>query len=524
MLVEINHKHAYDVSSRFPFTNFMSYGNFGKEIPTKNAKNSGPLNDAEIHFGIVPQNSMKYSRVLVVNEVSWGIVEAKYFSSSNCSGSKHIGDPISSHENAAKAHDGNSQTFWSTEDKIQKMAYVGLKREESDVLRSVHIQLTQSTSDVARMRIQVSADGTLWTTAGIVDDISPYKGQGGYCFDISPKSERHFTITKVVMKPDPLYTQFVCSSVMLAYEDSNGIWNTVATKMNSSVATTMEINVFSDKWKLHSFESTEQWCRMKIYVYGRELGAKWSRCTYDECVSSHVDGSPYYTTARQACMLGCDIAAFGSGRAPDGSEIFACNDVIALFGKANVFNYHACVNSMRRFFGMSFRPFDAESENSYSLLVRAKDSSGSDSTQDVTITITDVDETPSFSNCVRYVKENTRNGDAVGPPVTASDFDRGTYGLLEYTILEEKQFSRTNLLWATVKGSFSIAPSSGQISVAKATIDYESVKEYSILVRATDKGNLDTTATVTIFVEDINESPVFPHIISNSCPYSWLMK
>jgi hypothetical protein len=164
MLVPLSQKHTYDTSLRFPFTNYVSFGNFGPGIPHLGSKNSGKLTNAELHFGIVDRNAAKYSRIVSIGEDFWGVVEAKYFSSANCSGQEHSGIPISSHLNAGNAYDSKTNTIWSTEDKPETMSYVGLQWEEAAVVRSVYLELSKSTSDDARIRIQSSEDGKLWTT------------------------------------------------------------------------------------------------------------------------------------------------------------------------------------------------------------------------------------------------------------------------------------------------------------------------------------------------------------------------
>ena len=101
-----------------------------------------------------------------------------------------------------------------------------------------------------------------------------------------------------------------------------------------------------------------------------------------------------------------------------------------------------------------------EATDSYTIRVRASATGGSDNI-DVTITVNDVNETPSFASATysRSVNENVPSGSDVGGAVTASDPDGDT---LSYS------------LTGTGSSSFAVS-SSGQITTA-AAIDYEATK------------------------------------------------
>ena len=137
---------------------------------------------------------------------------------------------------------------------------------------------------------------------------------------------------------------------------------------------------------------------------------------------------------------------------------------------------------------------DRETKASYSVTVTASDGSLSDTTT-VTISVTDVNEAPSFasSTATRSIAENTASGQNIGTAVAATDIDGDT---LAYT------------LGGTDASSFSIVSTSGQLQT-NAALDRETKASYSVTVTATDGGNLSDTTTVTINVTNVNEAPTF---------------
>ncbi len=142
---------------------------------------------------------------------------------------------------------------------------------------------------------------------------------------------------------------------------------------------------------------------------------------------------------------------------------------------------------------------DYETKASYSVTVSVSDGELSD-TIDVTIIVTDIDETPAnrapiFSEgegTTRTVDENTEAGNNIGNAISAIDADEDT---LRYT------------LSGTDATSFDIVNTTGQLKT-KAALDFETKKAYTITVTVTD-GNLTDTINVTINVSNVNEAPFF---------------
>ena len=148
---------------------------------------------------------------------------------------------------------------------------------------------------------------------------------------------------------------------------------------------------------------------------------------------------------------------------------------------------------------------DHEDKSSYEVTVTVKDPSNASDRITVTITVTDVEESPAFpadEDGARNVAENTGAGEDIGDPVAAEDNDGDS---LTYT------------LGGDDAASFDILASTGQLQT-KAALDHESKSSHSVTVSVSDgydaEGNTDTatddTISVTITVTDVEETPEFP--------------
>ena len=141
---------------------------------------------------------------------------------------------------------------------------------------------------------------------------------------------------------------------------------------------------------------------------------------------------------------------------------------------------------------------DHEAKDRYTVKVKTSDGNGGVDTIEVTITVTDMNEAPSFDSATarRNVPENTAANLPVGPAVSAKDPDDGD--------------SLTYSLGGTDSASFGINGNTGQITVGTGTrLDYETKPSYEVTVTATDLLNLSDTITVTINVTEGNDPPVF---------------
>ncbi len=110
---------------------------------------------------------------------------------------------------------------------------------------------------------------------------------------------------------------------------------------------------------------------------------------------------------------------------------------------------------------------------------------------------------PADGNYDRSIRENTRAGANLGAPVRATDAnnDRLTYSI-------------------AASDEFEIVDSTGQLRT-KAELDHEGRDQHFVAVTATDPGGLTDTVSVTITVEDVDETPVVsgptsPEVAENS--------
>ncbi|KAA0146321.1 hypothetical protein FNF29_08136 [Cafeteria roenbergensis] len=151
---------------------------------------------------------------------------------------------------------------------------------------------------------------------------------------------------------------------------------------------------------------------------------------------------------------------------------------------------------------------DFETKSSYTLTVQVQDDGAAEpgparlaDTATVTISVIDVNEPPTLQDAAASIAENSAQGTPVGAAVTGTDPERS---VLAYSIAGGNTGS-----------AFAIDSTSGQISVASsAALDFESVKAFTLRVRATDDGkpngpHLFGEADVVVSVLDVNEPPVF---------------
>ena len=140
---------------------------------------------------------------------------------------------------------------------------------------------------------------------------------------------------------------------------------------------------------------------------------------------------------------------------------------------------------------------DYETRSSYSVTVVARDDHGASASIEVTISVTDENDPPSFDSdsTTRSVAENTEPGQAIGDPVTATDPDPGD--TLTYS-LEDKDDA----------AAFDIDEAHGQLRT-RAALDHETRSSYSVTVVAEDSQGDSASIEVAIAATDEPESPSF---------------
>ena len=139
--------------------------------------------------------------------------------------------------------------------------------------------------------------------------------------------------------------------------------------------------------------------------------------------------------------------------------------------------------------------FDYEAKNSYSIRVRSTDHGGLYTEKQFTISVTNVNETPTdIALSGSSVAENQPSGTAVGN-LSTTDPDSGntfTYSLVSGT-------------GSTDNASFTINGSALQTAAA---FNFEAKSSYSVRLRTTDQGGLWYEKVFTINVTNVNEAPI----------------
>lgn len=143
---------------------------------------------------------------------------------------------------------------------------------------------------------------------------------------------------------------------------------------------------------------------------------------------------------------------------------------------------------------------DYETTPNFNLSVQATDNGtpSFSNTGTVAIRLRDVNESPQMADATFSVPEHSSNGFLLGD-LSASDPDLG----------QSKTFSITS---GNGAGIFAINSSTGRITIVNgAALDFETSPTLSLTIQVTDDGNpsLSQSATVTVHVQDANDSPIF---------------
>lgn len=146
---------------------------------------------------------------------------------------------------------------------------------------------------------------------------------------------------------------------------------------------------------------------------------------------------------------------------------------------------------------------DYESQSAYSLVVRVQDNGVpvQSASFGVTIVVLDVNEAPSVRVSAIYIQENVN----------------ATRSANTFAVTSDPDFNDSTTLSMVACAPTALCPfvfdwSSGNLST-HSTLDFEAQDSYSLTFRVTDKGQLASEATLTVYVVDVNEYPV---IVSSS--------
>ncbi len=139
-----------------------------------------------------------------------------------------------------------------------------------------------------------------------------------------------------------------------------------------------------------------------------------------------------------------------------------------------------------------------EAKSSYEVIVRTTDSGGLTYDKTITITVNDLNETPTdISISASTIDENidTTGGTSIG---TLSSTDPDAGDTFTYSIEGGAD-----------QGNFSIGGGgSDELILTAGILNYEAKSSYEVIVRTTDSGGLTFDKTITITVNDLNEGPV----------------
>ncbi|MDE0017114.1 MAG: cadherin domain-containing protein [Candidatus Poribacteria bacterium] len=210
---------------------------------------------------------------------------------------------------------------------------------------------------------------------------------------------------------------------------------------------------------------------------------------------SNVNEAPTFTEGDSATRTIAENTAAGEniGAAVAATDVDANTTLVCTLGGTDAasFSINGTTGQLQ-----TRAALDYETQTSYSVTLTVSDGSLTDRI-DVTITVTDVNDSPIFTDgdsTTRTVAENTASGENVGAAVAATDAD--TEDVLTYS------------LDGTDASSFRIVSTTGQLQT-RAALDYETKSSYSVSVSVSDSKSGSDSIDVTIDVSNVNEAPTF---------------
>lgn len=146
-------------------------------------------------------------------------------------------------------------------------------------------------------------------------------------------------------------------------------------------------------------------------------------------------------------------------------------------------------------------PTDSNGDSIYDVTVQVSDGSGGSATQNISVTVTDLDEFDvgvigDANAAANSVNENASNGSLVGLTAVAADSD-ATNNTITYSLDDD------------AGGRFAINAGSGVVTVADGSLlNREAAASHGIIVRATSTDGSFSTQSFTISVGDVDEFDV----------------
>ncbi|XP_072486691.1 protocadherin beta-1-like [Notamacropus eugenii] len=269
------------------------------------------------------------------------------------------------------------------------------------------------------------------------------------------------------------------------------------------------------------FEMTEKY---ELSVQATDGGGLSSHCKVLVEVADVNDNPPEVTVTSLSTLLPEDslpgtVVALFSVRDRDsgdhGRASCSIPDNIPFILKPTFSNYYELVTDAA---------LDRERVSSYNVTVTAVDS-GSPSLsawETVTVQILDInDNLPLFnqSSYTMYVTENNSPSLMIGG-VNATDSDSGQNAKVTYSIWLENKNSPFSSPFISINSE------NGHVYILK-TLDYEEIKDFKVIVQASDSGSPSLSTNVTVYVVIVDENDNAPVILyplqNHSASYSELV-
>jgi VCBS repeat-containing protein len=210
-------------------------------------------------------------------------------------------------------------------------------------------------------------------------------------------------------------------------------------------------------------------------------------------ISPVVDSDAAADTVAENSVIGTAVGVIATATDPDGTDVVTyslTNDAggrFAIDPNTGVVTVAGVI--------------DREVAPSYNITIRATSSDTSFTSMTVTISISDVNEspvsTPVDANATgNSVAENAANGTLVGITASATDSD-ATTNTVTYSLVDD------------AGGRFAIDPNTGVVTVADGSLlNFEAATSYDIVIRAASSDLSTATQVMTITLIDVNETPV----------------
>jgi hypothetical protein len=183
---------------------------------------------------------------------------------------------------------------------------------------------------------------------------------------------------------------------------------------------------------------------------------------------------------------------------PDAGDTFTYT-LVAGTGSTDNGAFNIAGNQLR-----ASNSFDFETQNSFSIRVRTTDTGGLFFEKVFTITVTNVNETPTDLN----LSNNSL------PENAGVNFVIGSFSTVDPDVGDTFTYTLVAGTGSTDNGSFNIL---GNQLRANASFDFETQNSFSIRVRSTDAGGLFFEKQFTITVTNVNETPT---LVATGGPYT----